>query len=68
MKNNKYNNFWFVFIQIKAKDGFEFNELIDKQNENEIQPRLVSSLTFLSSTIINHQFADEYHFFSSYMH
>lgn len=29
MKNKKYSDFWLVFLNLKAKDGFVFNDLID---------------------------------------
>jgi len=29
MKSNKYSNFWLVFANLKAKQGFVFNNLID---------------------------------------
>lgn len=29
MKKNKYNDFWLAFVNIKAKMGYEFNDLID---------------------------------------
>lgn len=29
MKRKKYSNFWLVFVNLKAKNGFVFNDLID---------------------------------------
>lgn len=29
MNSKKFNNFWLVFLNIKAKDGYIFNDLID---------------------------------------
>lgn len=32
MKKNEYNNFWLAFVNLKAIDGFVFNDLIDFEN------------------------------------
>jgi hypothetical protein len=29
MKRKKYNNFWLVFVNVEAKEGFSFADLID---------------------------------------
>ena len=29
MKENNYNNLWLVFVNLKAKKGFIFKDLID---------------------------------------
>ncbi len=32
MEDKKYKNFWLVFVDIRAKEGFEFVNLIDFEN------------------------------------
>lgn len=31
-KNNKYKNIWIAFVNIKAKSGFKFYELVDNES------------------------------------
>ncbi len=35
MKKDSFQNVWLIFVRIKAKSGFNFNELIDIEKENK---------------------------------
>lgn len=35
MKNRDYKNFWLAFVEIKAKEGFEFSDLIDFEDSSK---------------------------------
>lgn len=35
MKSKKYSNFWLVFVNLKAKEGFVFNDLIDFEGSSD---------------------------------
>lgn len=32
MNKRKYNNFWLIFVNLKAKDGFNFSDLVDSHD------------------------------------
>lgn len=35
MEGKEYKNYWLVFVDIKAKEGFEFVNLIDSENSGK---------------------------------
>lgn len=35
MRDSKYNNFWLAFVNLKAKEGFVFTDLIDFDDSSD---------------------------------
>ena len=54
MSNKKYSKLWLMLVNIKAKDGFEFNDLIDHEGKPlEIYAGAWANILLKSDTINN---------------
>lgn len=45
MKNemNKYDTLWLAFVNIEAMDGYDFNDLIDTSDCNDVVPQYIGA-------------------------
>ncbi len=55
MKQKKYNNFWLAFVNLKAKAGFKFTDLIDFEDS----PHNISYKGAWANIIVKSKYIDD---------